>query len=71
MKQSTSSQAPDLRKLARNLNRSGRFIVRFISREDQAEVYEFIGLPDAQGLRTRYVNLAARDGANVSVLLQR
>ena len=71
MKQSTSSQAHDLRKLARNLNRGGRFLVRFIFREDQPEVYEFVGRPDAHGLRTRYVNLAAREGANVSVLLQR
>ena len=71
MKQSTSSQAPDLRKLARSLNRGGRFLVRFIFREDQPEVYEFVGRPDTHVLRTRYVNLAAREGANVSVLLQR
>ena len=71
MKQPTSSQSPDLNKLARSLNRNGRFLVRFVFREDQPEVFEFVGLPDAHGLRTRYVNLAAREGANVSVLLQR
>ena len=57
--------------LIHRLNRGGRFLVRFVSREDQPEVYEFVGIPDAHGLRTRYVNLAAREGANVSVLLQR
>lgn len=71
MKQSTPFQAPDLNKLARSLNRGGRFLVRFVFREDQPDIYEFVGIPDAHGLRTRYVNLAAREGANVSVLLQR
>ena len=71
MKQSTPFQAPDLNKLARSLNRGGRFLVRFVFHEDQPDIYEFVGIPDAHGLRTRYVNLAAREGANVSVLLQR
>ena len=71
MKQSTPFQAPDLCKLARSPSRGGRFLVRFVFREDQPDIYEFVGIPDAHGLRTRYVNLAAREGANVSVLLQR
>lgn len=58
-------------RLVQRLNRSGRFLVRFVNRADWPEVFEFVSRPDAQGLRTRYVNLAAREGANVSVLLQR
>ena len=58
-------------RLVQRLNRSGRFLVRFVNRADRPEVFEFVGRPDAQGLLTRYVNLAAREGANVSVLLQR
>lgn len=58
-------------RLVQRLNRSGRFLVRFVNRADRPYVFEFVGRPDAQGLRTRYVNLAAREGANVSVLLQR
>lgn len=58
-------------RLVQRLNRSGRFLVRFVNRADRPEVFEFVSRPDAQGLRTRYVNLAAREGANVSVLLQR
>ena len=58
-------------RLVQRLNRSGRFLVRFVNRADRPEVVEFVSRPDAQGLRTRYVNLSAREGANVSVLLQR
>lgn len=58
-------------RLVQRLNRSGRFLVRFVNRSDRPEVFEFVSRPDAKGLRTRYVNLAAREGANVSVILQR
>ena len=58
-------------RLVQRLNRSGRFLVRFVNRADRPKVFEFVSRPDAQGLRTRYVNLAALEGANVSVLLQR
>lgn len=58
-------------RLIHRLNRSGRFIVCFVSHAERPEVFEFVGLPNAQGIRVRYVNLAAREGANVSVLLQR
>ena len=57
-------------RLVQRLNRSGRFLVRFVNRADRPEVFEFLIRPVAQCFRTRYVNLSAREGANVSVLLQ-
>lgn len=58
-------------RLVRKLSRDGKFTVRFVVCPNRSEVFEFIGLPNARGIRVRYVNLTAREDANVSVLLQR
>lgn len=52
----------------RDLSHNGKFVVRFVYRPDFPEVFEFIARPEGKQ-PIRYINLSARAGANISVLV--
>ena len=60
----------DYDKLARKLARGGRFRVVLVSYPETPEVFEYISRTACAGARpTRYINVGARPGANISRII--
>ena len=57
----------DYDKLARKLARGGRFRVVLVSYPETPEVFEYISRTGARP--TRYINVDARPGANISRII--
>lgn len=55
-------------KIIHHLSHNGKFVVRFVDFPEYPEIFEFIKRP-ADSIPTRYINTAAREGANVSKLI--
>lgn len=56
-------------KLRRMLSHGGKFRVIFVHQPDYPDVFEFVSMPSDNEPRIRYINMAARQGANISMLL--
>lgn len=55
--------------LRRTLSHDGKFRVIFVHQPDYPDVFEFISMPSDNEPRIRYINMDARQDANISVLI--
>ena len=69
MFKANNDSAISRQQLVDRLSHNGKFTVKFVNHPEHPEVLEYISPPSSTGRRTRYVNLGADEGANVSRLL--
>lgn len=55
--------------LKRTLSKGGKYRVIFVHQPEFPDVFEFITPPYGNEPRIRYINMDARQGANISMLI--
>lgn len=55
--------------LKRTLSKGGKYRVIFVHQPDYPDVFEFISMPSDNEPRIRYINMDARQDANISMLI--